>query len=225
MATYKDVIDRVLKNVGDTRSGNADVRADILLDLDDFLRTELPDLIGGSLVEGSFDLVLGGAGSVLDADGLVAWPARVRSMGDTFQMDDDVPWAKTRVFRDPGLFYGRWNRETPTAGKPTGVLVYGKDLVFRPVPAIGAGDTVYNMRVWGTMYPNVTPDPIVEGTELHRNEDKPILIAWGSVLEAARNHDDETATRWSAIYDLRRSNYRTARNAGPRKAAGYRAYL
>lgn len=220
--TYSDLIDRILVNAGDSRAGNADERTEILEDLRDFLETELPESIGGPILESSFARTLGGPAAHNDANGVVPWPARVRAITGPIRIDTtDRPLPATRIFRNPERFYRRWSG-TITNGKPTHVLIYGMDLIVRPVPPLGGGDPVYSATVWAQMFPSIT---LVEDTAIHRNEDLPLLIAFGSALQAVRSGNKDAQDRFGQLLEARMSDRRMGRAAHARSAVGYGAYL
>ena len=223
IVTFGDVIDRVLVNVGDTRAGNEDAWTDILEDLTEFLDSEFPDVAGGQFVEGSFVLTLGGPTSDSDAKGVAAWPVGTRSLSGLFKIDNDVPLSERRIYRRPRLFFGAWPVVDPVqTGKPNSVLVFNREMTFRPAPDISSGATEFSTEVWGTTYEFTAR---TESTVVEFPEFIPILIAFGTVQHATRKGADEIAARWEGPLNSRLSGRRMARHATFNKATINARYL
>ncbi len=214
MATFKDIIDRVLANVGDTRTGTTLARARILVDLETLQEIDIKGSAGGPYKEGSATVTLDGSKS----DGAYDVPSTMRSVNGPFLLDNTI-WTRSSIYRDPGKFFLTYQL-TPTGAdaKPFAVLVHALKFTFRPIPDAGQN---YIFTVFGTTW----SDPsIVEGTTV-RQEFEAILESGGTMLHAARTDQDTIAARYGVLFERRLSNFRGGAQAWLREAAGETGYL
>lgn len=61
--------------------------------------------------------------------------------------DGSISWNRLTIFQDPGLFYDEWgvdNTDILIPGYPTGMLLYGNQMVFRTIP-----DQSYDVYIYG----------------------------------------------------------------------------
>ncbi len=226
MATFGDVITRILANVGDSRSGNTGARERILEDLSDFIQYELPSEFGGQFTEDFATLAVGGVGGT--ADGVYAYSLltpnnRIRSLtGPVILEGNSSPWHPSAVYRNPTLFWTAFDIFNPTqVGVPSAVLIYGETLTFRIIPdtAVAALD----VRIFGTFYPIVASG--LEADTIPRDEDIPLLVAQGTVLHARRKVADTVLAQWQPRLAVLKSERRIARANTVLKSVSESGYL
>lgn len=100
-----------------------------------------------------------------------------------------VSWNFLPIYQDPGEFYAIWginNEDILIRGYPTGMLIYGNEMVFRTIP-----NTAYQIRIYGYIK---NPD--------FPSEDTPLqydwwlrYIAYGAAVNYARDYRYEPTAR------------------------------
>lgn len=219
--TYGQIITRVLRNVGDTRSATTTERALILQDFVYLLRHDLPARVGEIYTEGSFTLTLGGPSG--SSDGEYTIPDGVRSFRGPFTIDGDLELAN-RLYRSPARFWQRYDVDAATAriGRPEALLIEGLTLHFRPIPDFGGGAPTYAFVGFGTLWPTQT---ITENTAVPRTEYEAILEAGATVLHASRNKYEGILQIWSPIWERWLANLTGGSTDYVRPAAGEERYI
>ena len=214
MATFKDIIDRVLANVGDTRTGTTLARARILVDLETLQEIDIKGSAGGPYKEGSATVTLDGS----KADGAYDVPSTLRSVNGPFFLDNTL-WTRTALFRDPSKFFLTYELTPGGANaKPNAVLIHALKFTFRPIPDAGPN---YVFTTYGTTW----SDPTIIETTTVRKEFEAILESGGTMLHAARTDQDTIAARYGVLFERRLSNFRSGAQAWLREAAGETGYL
>lgn len=191
--TYGEIIDRVLRNAGDARGDNTLNRAAILQDILNLIEFDLAGSVGEIYVTDSITMTLGGVSG--SADGAYDIPDGVRSVRGPFLIDGDA-LAGHSIYRDPDLFWRRFDRSSTQQGRPQQVLIHGLEFVFRPIPDFG-GATDYEAEIFVTLYPTFS---VTEGATVPRREFEAPLEAGATWLHATRNSMSDVANTYARIY-------------------------
>jgi len=186
MATYGDLVDRVLVNLGESSNTDTDFRAEVLEHLKELTRTDLPNRAGGPYLQGYADVSLSASTSEYDV------PATLRSFDGPFLWNDDRVWSDQRqIYYDPEAFWNDFIKMTDEA-EPTAVLIHGRKLTFKKTP-----DASYTARMYGTVWADVSA--YTEYTTAEVNYEA-CLVAGATLLVAAAKEREEVIAVWSPIW-------------------------
>lgn len=170
----------------------------------------LVDLIPGRFQETKFQFNLTAGTEEYDTDLHTALKGRVRNItGPAFIGDDDL-----KLFWRPTNFWVEYQLTDTNQSTPTGCLIYGTKLTFRPVP-----DATDQVTLYGSFY---RADDLASGIE---NETVARACVRAAVIDfAGRLHYDDIVGRAAALFQASKEQLLGASLAAPRERKRRRDY-
>lgn len=196
-----------VSGVSDLQSYSDD---DLANELDDTWSFRIPTLVDGMLSEAEM--------LVTTDEGEDTYPLGKRTAflrGMCWRDDTQIGF-----YTEPERFWWQYSREDTHQGSPTGVLHYGRQLIFRPVP-----DNLYKMRFTSRNYPAPIvfwqEQSILKTAEMNLEEDINIqdLIVYRTAIKLAQEDlgYDDVSARLAPMYEDALVRVRTISNARPRR--------
>lgn len=142
MATRDDIQTAVIANLGlradDVTTTSKPTSTSVVRRINQVYCHEIPDLVGGDNSKGEW----WNTTSATD-DGSYQFQDLLKNAFSTVIVGSDP----IRVFTDYGEFYKTFDRETTKRGKPEAALLWGREMILRPLPS-----GVFQIYVPGVFY-------------------------------------------------------------------------
>lgn len=141
-STLSTIRSAVQSNLGLVSGAVSD--ADFARHINQVYRYDIPNVVGGGSARSEWLI----ATTSVD-DGSYQFPDNMTAMhGASFAVNDPLA-----LWTDYAVFYNEWDRETTARAKPTDGLIWGRQLILRPLP-----DDTYNIRAEITAYREALSD-------------------------------------------------------------------